>query len=757
MFEQRQEQRLRLLLLSPAVVIVLIAAYAVLSAHQPGNSPREGMFDLFTRLAPRAEEVVAAETATILIDEESVERLGAWPWPRSALGALVDAAENAGAASVTVTTSVAGEDPFSPDVIARRWMRGPASPEQDSLAALSLLPSNDLILARAIAGGPVSLSLAPQLRGTNEDVRWQRVSVGDARWIDVAGGESNLGFAALPAILGNQSLSAELREARVEAAAAFPKDRDGVARRVAPVYAAGERPVATGGLAGLAASGISATLGLSPNSVSSAGAPPVAITIADGPAIPLDERAEMRLWLPQELNVPSVPAWRVLDAPDAWTNSLRGKHVFIGETVSPDGVVRTPRGRMAAAKLHALTADQLASGDVPSRPGWSGLAEGFAALLFGAAAVVAVIFLPASLATISVALLGLVGFIGAFFVFRSSGMLLDPGPAIFASFGGPMAVGLTVLINMAFRDDRVRGAFHGALPAPAMRKLQSHGGAKLLQGVHRDVTVISCAFRLPKPLIERFAQAPRDYVLFQASANDRLRRTILEHEGTVDFGEDGRLLGYWNVPLENEKHIELACSCALKMLDDVSAMSQQVSESHHVGRGGAMEDLADGRVEIGISTGPSFAGPVGLGGRNRYAALGQPVDFAGRLRARSELYGPAILTDAKIYDALRHHYAFLDLDFVRRDHECPPETIYGLVGNPFLKASKGFRNLAEVQRALLDAWRERDLTSATRHLQKLRGIPGVPQPYVELFERRIMQARVHGTRRQSDLAEVLGP
>jgi hypothetical protein len=132
------------------------------------------------------------------------------------------------------------------------------------------------------------------------------------------------------------------------------------------------------------------------------------------------------------------------------------------------------------------------------------------------------------------------------------------------------------------------------------------------------------------------------------------------------------------------------------------------------------------------------------------------VSLAGRLRQRSELYGPAILTDAAVYEALRHHYAFLDLDIVRRDTHSSPEAIYGLVGNPFLKASKSFRQLAEVQRDLLEAWRVRDLTSATRQLQKLRGIPGVPQPYVELFERRIMDARLSKARREDDYADILG-
>jgi adenylate cyclase len=586
-------------------------------------------------------------------------------------------------------------------------------------------------------------------------VVWSRVSAPDAGWFGIDG--SDLGYVAVPALLGGKTLSAELREARLAAAVGLPEDRDGRVRRVSPLYAAADLPAATAGLASLAAASQEVTLTAASRTVSSAGSPVASVRVGGADPLVLDSRGELRLWLPRDTAVPTVPAWRVLDQPGQWTAQLDGRHVFIGETLTTGGVVATAKGELPLAVLHALNAQQFAAGAAPVRPAWAGFAEALSVVLAGSAAALAVVFLPAAIATGASVLLAILSVVGALITFRSTGLLMDPSPAALASLGAPLAVGATVLVNMVVRDDAVRGAFHGALPQKAMARLQRHGGAKLLHGVHREVTVLSCALQLPPRLLRQFEKDPKDYVLFKASANDRLRRTILDHEGTVDYGEDGRLLGYWNVPLSEPKHIELACACALKMLDDVSEMSQQVAERHGTGPGGLFEDLADGRIEIGIATGPCFAGPVGLGGRNRYAALGQPVSFAGRLRARSELYGPAILTDSRVFEALRHHYAFLDLDFVRRDAETAPEMIYGLVGNPFLKASKNFRILAEAQRELLTAWRDRDLTGATRQLQQLRGMPGVPQPYVELFERRIMNARVQRARRDDDQAEVLGP
>lgn len=752
---QRQEQRLRLVIGVPTLVVAAIAGLAVLLAGSPGAQPRASMLDVLTRLAARPDSTLPV--ATLMIDEESAAQIGEWPWPRSALGALVDAAEAAGAASVTLTISVAGADPLSPDVVAQRWLSVPGVVTDTEIAVLSQLPSNDLMLARAVAGGPVGLGITSRVPGTDEPVSWGKTSANRAPWLALTMGQDAPNVFALPTARAAGSLSPELNDARVFAVTGFPYDADGHVRRAAPLYLADGQPAAAASLAALLASGERVTIGFRNNLLTTVGDTPSTLAIGDGQPLALTSRSDFRLWFPRDVRVPTVSAWRALTDPEAWTGALKGRHVYIGEAFSNQGYQRTARGRMPTAQLHALTAQQMELGVAPIRPAWAGLAEAATAFFLGMTAVLAVVFLPSILSTLTVLALAGLCFGAAYLTFQQTGILLDPSPAALASLLGPIAVGATVLANMVVRDDQVRGAFHGALPEKAMRQVQTASGKRLLSGVHREVTVLSCSLELPKPLLDQFKDDPEAYMDFQGSANDRLRRTILDHQGTVDYGEDGRLLGYWNVPIEEEKHIELACSCALKMLDDVSAMSQHVSEGHHLGKDDGVGDLSDGRIEIGIASGSCFAGPAGLGGRNRYAAMGQPVSFAGRLRARSELYGPAILADARVYEALRHHYAFLDLDFVRRENVAEPELIYGLVGNPFLKASKTFRELAEVQRGMLDAWREQDLSTATRQLQKLRGIPGVPQGYAELFERRIMNARLAKARSESDTAEVLGP
>lgn len=748
MLEQRLQQRLRLLLSAPTVIVLLIAALAVTTARTPGVSPREDVFDIFERLSPRPTNGEPA-VAVIDIDAESVKRLGPWPWPRTALAELLSAAEEAGAASVTLAVPVEGPDPLSPEVVGRYWLA--AERMDDAVArAIAELPSTNVPLAASATGVPTAFGVAARLRSTTEGPVWLRTDVQSTSWLEIAG-DDGTGFLALPAAGTRAPLPPMLAEAGIAAVIGLPADKDGTVRAVPLLFSADGVPAPAATLAPLA---LTQTVIAAPaRGRLRVGGTPVAAIGAGSVTLPLGPRGEMRLWLPGDLDVPTVPAWRALGGEAQWTQPLAGKAVFVG--YGGDAGIKTARGTLPLAQLHALGADQAIAGRVPVRPGWAGGAEGLAALALGALAVAAAVFTAPAVAGGLTLLLTAATFGLSYLSFRSSGVLIDPVPIASAMIGGQLGVLAVVLGNMLLRDDAVRGAFHGAIPPKTMDKLQSRGGQRLLRGTRREVTVLSCALRLPPRVTERFEGRPDDFVRFQASANDALRRTILAHEGTVDHAENGQLLGYWNVPEEAKNHIEHACACALRMIDDVNALSENVEAAALSGDGSVDAGFAEGVIEIGIASAPSFAGPVGLGSRNRYAVVGDAVALASRLRARSPLYGPAIITDDVVFDALRHHYAFLDLDIVQLGLESQMRGVYGLVGNPFLKASKAFRQLADTQRELLLAWRAGDLAGVTRQLQHLRGLPGVPDAYVALFEQRLGTARVEVEGRPWNPADML--
>ena len=68
------------------------------------------VFDQYQRWKPRP-YAFDQPVRIVAIDDESLKRLGQWPWPRERLGALVDALKRAGVASVSIRFPVRGKGP----------------------------------------------------------------------------------------------------------------------------------------------------------------------------------------------------------------------------------------------------------------------------------------------------------------------------------------------------------------------------------------------------------------------------------------------------------------------------------------------------------------------------------------------------------------------------------------------------------------------------------------------------------------------
>ena len=67
------------------------------------------LFDSYQRAAPRSYEPTPVRVVDI--DEETIRRMGQWPWPRSDIALLTDRLSEAGAATVR-------------PVVSRRWVSG---------------------------------------------------------------------------------------------------------------------------------------------------------------------------------------------------------------------------------------------------------------------------------------------------------------------------------------------------------------------------------------------------------------------------------------------------------------------------------------------------------------------------------------------------------------------------------------------------------------------------------------------------------
>lgn len=726
MFAQRFRWLSALPLFAVILALAVIAVGTLSGAQSVNATAREGLFDYYQRLKPAPSEQ-ASPFHIIAIDRESIDAVGPWPWPRSVLATLVEAADTAGAKGVVLTEPVDAPDPLSPEVIGAFWLDGA---RDDALARqLDLLPSTDATLAAALADVKGAAAIADSVtRLTAAAGGFERADAQRVRWLSVDGdGGDYLSLPkAAPRFLVNDAISASTDLAVIGLTA----DADGVVRRIVPFWSIDGEPTPSVAVeaARLASTDDGIVVSADQSAVNAAGRPLEALTVNNARQT-MPDGSTVRYYAPRRLDVAKTPALRLLDG--RGTNSqLRDKVVLIGLDQELTRTIQFARGKFSPTEAHALLADQFYFGRSVNRPVWLGYLEAISVMALGAGAIIlaqkADFWRALGLAVLAAALL----FALSFMFFSLSAVLFNPLPGALALILGAFSMAGGRTLGVVLRDDTVRGAFQGALPEPAMKIIREDGAGSLLTGARRPVTVLACELRLLDDDLEKLSTHPDDVANMLATASNSLRTAIIETGGAADQADGGKIYAYFNAPLETADHIDAACSSAMRLVESMDKTNAELEASTRTR--GVQIHLA-----VGIATGECFVGPMGHGRHNRYSAIGPALDMAAFLRKKAEFYGPAIICDEAVYRQTHHHFAYLELDRLRINDADNPTNIYALVGNPFIKSSKSFRTLEETHRDLLAAYRSGDWMTARAKLNEAKKSPGAAIALFDIYEERI--------------------
>ncbi|MEM8770595.1 MAG: adenylate/guanylate cyclase domain-containing protein [Pseudomonadota bacterium] len=715
---------LPLLAVTGALVVMAIAALA--GAGSPDARSREALFDYYQRVSPAAYDPDDA-FHVVLIDRDSVNAIGPWPWPRTVLADLVEAIGEAGAEGIVLTEPVDAPDPLSPETIGAFWLEGASD---DALARqLARLPSTDAKLAAAFAGreGAVAVSLTPPENPSSE-ASFLRTDISGAEWLRAS--DSAAEFISLPTARYLYGLNDDLAGAARPAVAALVADRDGLVRRLPLLWSLeGEPSPALAAQAALLANGADGvTIDVDPSATSSQGRIIRQVSFGEK-TLRVNNATAIRLHLPRRLEAPSTSASSLLSGRSS-NSQLNGKTVLIGLDTELGDAVRTARGQLAPVMLHTLAAAQATSGAAPKRPAWAGYLEALGVMVLGAAAVMIAQRMQFWQAAGFAAGVSAILLIGAFFIFANTRVLLDPLAPAAALFVGALSVAGGRSIGGALRDDSFRGAFHDTLPEPVMNQIREDGASGLLAGAYREITVLACELRLADDDLQMLEDRPDDVAKILAAASIDLRQTIIDAGGAADQADGGRIFAYFNAPANLSDHLQTGCAAALRLIESMDKINTDLE-------GSSATRSVQVHLAIGIATGPCFAGPMGHGRNNRYSAVGPAVDRAAFLRSQSEFYGPAMICDEPVYKETHHQFAYLELDRLRLRDSDRPFSIYALIGNPFIKSSKGFRDLDDAHRHLLAAYRKGDVNEAQSMLEKVRQSPGAKIALFDIYEERL--------------------
>lgn len=133
---------------------MLLAALTLFVAFSPlANALRYATFDAYQRLFPLERE--SAKVMVVLIDENSLARVGQWPWPRTRIADLIERIAVQKPLAIGLDIVFAEPDRFSPATVAAEL---PLLPTEVA-RALENVPTNDARLAQAMREAPVVLGI----------------------------------------------------------------------------------------------------------------------------------------------------------------------------------------------------------------------------------------------------------------------------------------------------------------------------------------------------------------------------------------------------------------------------------------------------------------------------------------------------------------------------------------------------------------------------------------------------------------------
>lgn len=604
--------RLKLGLLVPLLAI-LAGATLYLWDPVPLQILRHASFDQFQRWHPRAYRDVPVRI--IDIDDESLRRLGQWPWPRTRLAELVSRLQVAQAAVIAFDVVFAEPDRTSPKAMLELWQPAPSVRRE-----LARLPDHDDVLSQTIHHGRVVLGFAVAQQGMPSvmpDSKARYVVTGEAPQPYVH--EFSSAIASLPALAA---------AAAGNGAIAFFPDADGVVRKVPLLVRRGQTL-----LPSLVAEALRVAQGA--RNYTTRTVPGQGLGLAD---IRIGHRlvpttAAGEVWINYTKPVPSryIPAWKIL-AGEVPAAALAGHLLLVGTSApglmdmrfSPMG------GVMPGVEVHAQLLEQILTGVGLERPAWAAATEALvivgAGLLVGGVALGAGAMLSFSL---FVLLLGVL-WASTWQAFVAGGLLLDaanPSLALIATF---VASSIVRHRSSERRQRWVRQAFSRYVSPNLVTHLMEHPEALELGGCRQQCSFVFTDLAGFTTLMEGLD--PGAAVTLLNDYLDRMIAIAFSHQGTLDRIVGDAVAIMFSAPVPQPDHQRRALACALEMQRFAMQYANQLQA-----RG-----IAFGQTRIGVHTGEVIVGNFGGNTIFDYRALGDPVNTAARLEGVNKHLGTLV-------------------------------------------------------------------------------------------------------------------
>jgi adenylate cyclase len=608
-------------------------------------------FDLYQRIAPR--EAGDVPIRIVDVDEESLNKYGQWPWPRSLDAQLLDVLRDAGAAIVAFDVVFAEPDRTSPKLLlAQLTKQGNA--DSDTSRLLASLPDPDEMLAAAMRSVPTvaGFILVDRAQGSKPAQKAGYAFAGDEplHFVDTFPAAITDLPALEAAALGNGFLNEHV-------------DWDQIVRRVPLIMRLGDKPVFS-----MVAETLRVITGAKTYIARAAGAngeksfgenTGLTSLRIGSLTVPTDAAGRVWVYYSKPRLDRRISAAKILSG-DFDPALIKDHIVLIGTSAA--GVVNDLQATPIAAgvpgvEIHAQLLEQILQGVYLARPDWGKGAEILFALIVGT---FLIIVLP-RIGALASALFGVAAIVVAlatsWFAFKDAHLLLDPVYPITVLVMVYFIASILGYLRTEVRQHEIRSAFSRYMSPHYVAELARNPEKLVLGGEAKVLTVMFCDIRGFTAMSEGLT--PHELTHLMNSFTSPMTEIITEAHGTIDKYIGDCIMAFWNAPLDDPNHAKNAVRAAQQIRHKLIDLNRELQASAEKS-GKPFHEL---RVGIGINTGECVVGNFGSEQRFNYSLLGDPVNLASRLEGLCKLYAVDLVIGEETAEMLGDP-TLLELDLV---------------------------------------------------------------------------------------------
>jgi adenylate cyclase len=670
-----------------AVCTVLLFALVPLRVLDPRplEEVRLRTFDLFQVLRPRQQTI--RPVAIVDIDEASLKEIGQWPWPRTLIADLITRIAEQGAVAIGFDVIFAEPDRMSP-AIAEHSFRGI---DAETRTKLDALPSNDEVLAEAIKQTRVVVGQA----GSPLPLPRAEVELALQSGFAVIGPDPTPLLVTFSGLLRNVLPIEEAAAGR--GLFSINPERDGIIRRVPVVMEAQGALVPSLTMEMLRVVSHSSAIQVRAND---AGVQSVSVR---GLSVPTDRNGQV--WVHFNKHDPErfVAAKDVLQGrlpPDR----LRGKLVLIG--TSAIGLLDTKTTPVEAAmpgvEVHAQILESVLTKSPLTHPEYAIGAEIMMAVLIGLAIIIAAPLLSATVVIVLGAglIAGLIALSWYLFVVHS--LLIDFTYPLISSW----LIYLVLTFVNYFREQKqrqqIRSAFGYYLSPHMVEQLARSPEKLVLGGEERRMTILFSDVRGFTTISEHYKDNPQGLTHLMNRFLTPLTNAIIERKGTIDKYIGDAIMAFWNAPVDDTEQEVNACDAALAMQERAAVLNAELQQEAEK-NGGVYMPL---RIGIGLNTGPCVVGNMGSDFRFNYSVLGDTVNVASRLEARTKDYGLPLVIGSRTAERAKDKFATMEIDLIQVKGKKQPEAVFTVLGRAEVEQDPRCQELRKLNAEMLTSFRK---------------------------------------------------